>query len=101
MAGAVTAEAVQQPWHDSIRGHVAALWNAIDETHITLYQQWQSTQDEAVERFKRRLEDATDAVLILTADELYPEAESLDATDDDLGDDEYVYEAGDSLREAG
>ncbi|HEY2577082.1 MAG TPA: hypothetical protein VGI74_12310 [Streptosporangiaceae bacterium] len=88
MAGVVMAEAVQQPWHDSIRGHVSALWTAIDHTQMALYQQSQSTQDEAVERFKRRFERATDAVLILTADELYPEDEDLDDTDDD------VFEAG-------
>ena len=71
MTTAVTASAIAAGWHEPIRGLFQPAWDALDRTQIALYHQYKDTQDERIGVFKRRFQEAADALISLAVNELY------------------------------
>ena len=67
-----------ETWREAVRAHVQAAWDALDRAQITLYHRYEDTCDEELASFKERFEEASDALILLAIDELYP-------LDDDAG----------------
>jgi hypothetical protein len=65
-------------WRDAMRPEVQTAWHALDRAQLVLYHECADTGDEQLRLLKSKFERATDALIDLVIDELFPETETDD-----------------------
>jgi hypothetical protein len=81
-ATATNADTDTPAWHKSIRALFHTAWNARDGAQLALYREYQQTGDKRLADFRRSFERATQTLITLTLNELYPLTDEDDPDED-------------------
>jgi hypothetical protein len=77
------ATTANQTWRDAVRPEFQVAWYALDRAQIVLFREYADTGDEQIRCLKDKFERATDILVDLVIDELFPETDTADYGPDD------------------